>query len=80
MDRNRIVSYEQGIPIRYYGEDAYLILYHAFAELYTVLDMNRQQLVTLTILLTLASPVRLSPAEPGFVRPVRDRGERGTPL
>lgn len=36
--------------MRYYGADAYLILYHSFSELYTVLDMNRQQLVTLTIL------------------------------
>ena len=70
MDRNRIVSYEQGIPIRYYGEDAYLILYHAFAELYTVLDMNRQQLVTLSILLTLASAVLAAVLSKVFTSPI----------
>lgn len=57
VEKNRVVSYEQGIPIRYYGENAYLILYHTFAELYTVLDMNRQQLVILSVLLALLSAV-----------------------
>ena len=42
MDRNRVEAYEIGIPIRYYGADAYLILYHSFEELYNVLDMNRR--------------------------------------
>ena len=54
---NRIISYEYGVPVRYHGQNAYLILYHAFTELYAVLDMNRHQLVMLTVILTLAAAV-----------------------
>lgn len=67
---SRVIAYEQGVPIRYCGEDAYLILYHAFTELYTVLDMNRQQLMTLTILLTLASAVLAGVLSKVFTSPI----------
>lgn len=67
---NRIVSYEQGVPVRYYGADAYLILYHSFSELYTVLDMNRQQLVMLTLLLTLSSAVLAAALSKLFTSPI----------
>lgn len=70
VEGNRIVSYEQGVPVRYYGEDAYLILYHSFSELYTVLDMNRQQLVMLTILLTLISAVLAGVLSKLFTSPI----------
>ena len=66
----RAVSYEQGVPVRYYGQDAYLILYHAFNELYTVLDMNRQQLVALTVLLTLAAAVLAGALAKAFTSPI----------
>ena len=67
---NRVISYEQGVPVRYYGQDAYLILYHAFTELYTVLDMNRQQLVALSVLLTLASAVLAAVLSKLFTSPI----------
>lgn len=67
---SRVISYEQGVPVRYYGQDAYLILYHAFTELYTVLDMNRRQLVTLSILLTLALAVLAAALSKLFTNPI----------
>lgn len=51
----KIDSYEYGVPVRYHGQDAYLVLYHAFGELYSVLEMNRRQLVLLSIVLTFAA-------------------------
>ena len=57
MNGSRVEAYEIGIPIRYYSEDAYLILYHSFEELYNVLDMNRRQLVTLSVILTAATAI-----------------------
>ena len=57
MDGSRVEAYEIGIPIRYYGENAYLILYHSFEGLYKVLDMNRRQLVVLSVILTAAAAV-----------------------
>lgn len=70
IEGKRIVSYEQGVPVRYYGENAYLILYHSFSELYTVLDMNRQQLVMLTILLTLISAILAGVLSKLFTSPI----------
>ena len=57
MGGSRVEAYEICIPIRYYGENAYLILYHSFEELYKVLDMNRRQLVVLSVILTAAAAV-----------------------
>ncbi len=68
----RIKSYESGVPIRYYGENAYLILYRSFDELYSVLDMNRRQLIMLSILLTLAASVLAAFLAKKFARPILD--------
>ncbi len=70
MDGNRAISYEQGVPVRYYGEEAYLILYHPFTELYTVLDMNRHQLIILSVILTLASAVLAAVLTKLFTSPI----------
>ena len=70
IEDHRVVSYEQGVPALYQGEDAYLILYHTFAELYTVLDMNRQQLVRLTVLLTLISAILAGVLSKLFTSPI----------
>ncbi len=67
---NRITSYEYGVPVRYHGQDAYLILYHAFTELYMVLDMNRHQLVLLTVILTLAAAVLAAFLSKRFTGPI----------
>lgn len=53
----RIFSYETGIPVTYDGQKAYIILYRSFADLYTVLDMNRQLLIILSILLVMTASV-----------------------
>ena len=71
MDRNRVEAYEIGIPIRYYGADAYLILYHSFEELYNVLDMNRRQLVILSVILTAAAAVLAAFLAKRFTHPIR---------
>ena len=71
MDRSRVKAYEIGIPIRYHGEDAYLILYHSFEELYNVLDMNRRQLVILSVILTAAAAVLAAFLARRFTRPIR---------
>ena len=71
MDRSRVEAYEIGIPIRYHGEDAYLILYHSFEELYNVLDMNRRQLVILSVILTAAAAVLAAFLARRFTHPIR---------
>ena len=53
----RVHSYETGIPVTYDGQNAYVILYRGFTDLYTVLDMNRQLLVALSFLLVLIASV-----------------------
>lgn len=69
-DGHRIISYEYGVPALYNGEQVYLIVYHSFAELYAVLDMNRQQLVILTVILTLAAAVLAALLSKLFTRPI----------
>ncbi len=71
MDRSRVKAYEIGIPIRYHGEDAYLILYHSFRRTYNVLDMNRRQLVILSVILTAAAAVLAAFLARRFTRPIR---------
>ncbi len=70
MGGSRVEAYEIGIPIRYYGENAYLILYHSFEELYKVLDMNRRQLVVLSVILTAAAAVLAAVLARRFTRPI----------
>lgn len=66
----RVVAYELGVPVRYYGEDAYTILYHSFDELYGVLDLNRRQLIILTVILTLSAAVLAWLLARGFAKPI----------
>lgn len=70
MDGRRIISYEYGTPALYHGEEAYVILFHSFAELYSVLDMNRQQLVILSVILTLAAAVLAAFLSRRFTAPI----------
>lgn len=70
IENNRVISYEQGVPALYQGENAYFILYHTFAELYTILDMNRQQLVYLTVLLILISAILAGILSKLFTNPI----------
>lgn len=66
----RILSYETGIPIRYNGQVAYLVMYRSFTELYSVLDMNRKLLMLLSVVLTLAAALLAALLAKRFTRPV----------
>lgn len=70
MEGRRIVSYEYGLPTRYHGEDVYVILYHSFTELNDVLDLNRHQLMILSVILTLASAILAAFLSKAFTRPI----------
>jgi signal transduction histidine kinase len=66
----RLNAYEIGIPVVYYGQQAYVILHRSFAELYTVLDMNRKQLVVLSIILSVATAIMAGILSLRFTRPI----------
>lgn len=70
LENNRIKSYETGIPVQYYGQNAYLVLYRSFDELYAVLDMNRHQLIILSIILALTASVLAALFAKNFARPI----------
>lgn len=69
-ENGRVRAYEIGVPVRYFGQEAYTILYHTFDELYTVLDMNRQQLIGLSVILTLAAAALAGLLARGFAGPI----------
>ncbi|MCI8429894.1 MAG: HAMP domain-containing histidine kinase [Lachnospiraceae bacterium] len=66
----RVHSYETGIPVTYDGQNAYVILYRGFTDLYTVLDMNRQLLVALSFLLVLIASVLAAFLARKFTKPI----------
>ncbi|MCH5185417.1 MAG: HAMP domain-containing histidine kinase [Oscillospiraceae bacterium] len=66
----RVYAYETGLPVTYNGTDAYLILYRSFSDLHKVIDINRRQLILLSILLTLASAVLAAILTRKFIKPV----------
>ena len=70
MEGSRIISYEYGLPARYHGEEVYVILYHSFTELNDVLDLNRRQLVILSVILTLVSAALAAFLSRVFTRPI----------
>lgn len=67
----KVTAYEIGIPIHYEGKEAYLILYHPFGELYTVLEMNRNQLIWITVILTFVAGILAILLSRRFTRPIR---------
>lgn len=71
LDQNRTVAFEIGIPVLYGGERCYVILYHQLDEIRTVLEMNRHQLVILSILLTLTAAVLAALLSRYFTRPIK---------
>lgn len=67
---NRPEAYEIGIPVLYNQEYAYVILHRSFSELYTVMCMYRQQLIVLSILLTLVSSFLAILLSRKFIKPI----------
>ena len=67
--RNRVVAVEQGIPITYDGKNCYLVI-HQSINLQTTLNLNRRQLVILSVFLTLAASVLAAVCSRHFTKPI----------
>lgn len=59
-----------GFPTKYHGEDAYLILHHSLSSLYSLQEVNRSQLIHLSILLTLAASLLTALLAHQFTKPI----------
>lgn len=59
-----------GVPVRYDGQNAYAILNHSLSAIHAMLDVNRRQLVLLSILLTLAASVLAALMSRRFTKPI----------
>ena len=65
----QIIGYELGFPVTYHGERNYLILRNALMTR-TVLNLNRSQLIVLSILLTGIASVLAAVLSKQFTRPI----------
>lgn len=65
------VSFEIGFPVLYNGQRTYVVFFHMLNEVRTVLEVNRRQLVVLSILLTFVSAVLAAFLASHFTRPIR---------
>lgn len=70
QDGSRTLAFEIGIPVMYDGGQAYVVLYHSLTELNTVLDINRRQLVILSVILTLVAAILAYVLSRQFVKPI----------
>ncbi len=59
-----------GMPIRYDGQDDYVILNHSLSDIYTVLDVNQRQLIVLSVLLTMVASVLAALFSRRFTKPI----------
>ncbi len=62
---------EIGIPVVYENRRALIVLNHSLEQLHTVLRINRSQLVTLSISLSLAAAILAALLSRYFVKPIR---------
>lgn len=67
--RDRIFGFELGFPVTYEGEPCFVIL-HNVLMLKTTLDLNRRQLILMTILLTAIASVLAFLLSRQFTRPI----------
>lgn len=67
--KNRIFGFELGFPVTYQEESCYVIL-HNTVMLKTTLDLNRRQLILLTVLLTVTASVFALLLSRHFTRPI----------
>ncbi len=74
---HKIIQYESeplvleiGIPVVYDNQKALVVLYHSLDQLHTVLRINRSQLVTLSITLSLAAAILAALLSRHFVKPI----------
>lgn len=66
------ISLEVGVPILYEGERAYLVFFRLMDEAGTVLNVNRRQLLWLSILLTAVAAIFAAFLASRFTRPIRE--------
>ena len=59
-----------GIPVQYAGQNAYVVLNHSLHDVYSMLDVNRQQLTILAILLTVAASTLAVLLAKRFTKPI----------
>lgn len=59
-----------GVPVTYYGMDTYLLMMHPFADLYSMLEVNRQQFAVFCILLTIAASILAAFFSRKFTKPI----------
>lgn len=67
--RDRIFGFELGFPVTYEGKPCFVIL-HNVVKLKTILDLNRHQLILMSILLTVTASVLALLLSRHFTRPV----------
>jgi signal transduction histidine kinase len=65
------IAIEIGIPVVYENRQASIVLYHTLDQLQTVLRINRSQLMTLSIILTVAAAILAALLSIHFVKPIR---------
>lgn len=65
------IALEIGIPVLYGNRQASVVLYHSLDQLHTVLHINRNQLVMLSIILTLVAAIVAAWLSRRFVKPIR---------
>lgn len=70
--KNQAVAYEVGVPGIYNGEKIYVLTYHPLGEISTVLDMNRRQLTTLSLSLTIIAAIIAAILARVFTRPIHE--------
>ena len=67
--RDRLFGFELGFPVTYEGEPCFVIL-HNTIQMKTMLDLNRQQLILLTIFMTIAASLLALFLSRHFTRPI----------
>lgn len=74
---NKIIRYgsdpialEIGIPVLYDGRQATVVLYHTMDQLHMVLRINRNQLLVLSVILTLIAAMTAALLSRHFVKPI----------
>ena len=59
-----------GIPVKYKEQSAFVILNHSLSDIYTILDVNRRQLILLAISLTIVASFLAALASQRFTKPI----------
>ena len=67
---NHVFGYEMGFPVTYDGRTCYLITRNQLQITRTVIDLNRKQLITMSVFLTAAASLLAALLSRQFTRPI----------